>query len=137
MEKIFSKLDKNVLLHTVHKLSDTSQSRLDLCPEEEYLQVSTFRLAEGRTFRPHQHVKCEKVTDITQESWVIIKGKVKVLLYDTDKTLLAERILTQGDCTITFRGGHNYLCLEEDTIVYEYKTGPYYGQEKDKEFIDV
>ena len=37
---------------------------------------------------------------------------------------------------MTFRGGHNYLCLEDDSLVYEYKTGPYYGQKKDKVFID-
>jgi len=60
-----------------------------------------------------------------------------VFLYDVDQTLLAEETLRQGDCTISFRGGHNYLCLEDDTVVYEYKTGPYYGQELDKEFIDV
>jgi cupin fold WbuC family metalloprotein len=137
MEKIYSKLDKNILLHTIHRLSDTGEKRIDLCPEEEYLQVSTFRLKEGKTFRPHRHITCEKTVDITQESWVIIRGKVKVFLYDIDKTLLTEKILTQGDCTITFRGGHNYLCLEDDTLVYECKTGPYYGQEKDKEFIDV
>jgi hypothetical protein len=25
-------------------------------------------------------------------------------------------------------GGHTYQILEDDTIVYEYKTGPYEGQ---------
>jgi hypothetical protein len=33
---------------------------------------------------------------------------------------------------MTFQGGHNYLALEEDTVVYEYKTGPYYGHAMDK-----
>jgi hypothetical protein len=37
---------------------------------------------------------------------------------------------------MTFRGGHNYLILEDDTIVYEYKTGPYLGQELDKVFLN-
>jgi hypothetical protein len=37
---------------------------------------------------------------------------------------------------MTFRGGHNYLILEEDTIVYEYKTGPYMGQQLDKVFLE-
>ena len=37
---------------------------------------------------------------------------------------------------MTFQGGHTYEILEEDTIVYEYKTGPYKGQANDKEFID-
>ena len=30
----------------------------------------------------------------------------------------------------------NYIILEDDTIVYEYKTGPYEGQEMDKVFLE-
>ena len=36
---------------------------------------------------------------------------------------------------MTFEGGHTYTILEDETIVYEYKTGPYKGQENDKVFI--
>ena len=36
----------------------------------------------------------------------------------------------RGDCTIL--GGHNYTSLTENTLVYEFKTGPYDGQSKDK-----
>ena len=32
-------------------------------------------------------------------------------------------------------GGHTYSILEDDTVIYEYKTGPYFGQTLDKEFI--
>ena len=37
---------------------------------------------------------------------------------------------------MTFEGGHNYEALENNTVVYEYKTGPYTGIENDKVFID-
>ena len=56
-------------------------------------------------------------------------------MYDLDDTVIETPILYSGDCSMTFQGGHNYEILEEDTIVYEYKTGPYKGQENDKEFI--
>ena len=36
---------------------------------------------------------------------------------------------------MTFRGGHTYTLLEDDTIVREYKTGPYKGIDMDKVFI--
>ena len=137
MKKIFSKVEEGLLMHTINRYDEIAEKRTDLSPEEEFLQVSVFRLNEGKTFRAHQHIECNKVANITQESWVVVKGSVKVFLYDIDQTLLAEETLGQGDCTISFRGGHNYLCLEDDTVVYEYKTGPYYGQELDKEFIDV
>ena len=72
---------------------------------------------------------------MAQESWVVIKGSVKAILYDLDDTIIAEELLEPGDISITLRGGHNYYCMTDDTLVYEYKTGPYYGQEKDKQFI--
>ena len=89
----------------------------------------------GKTFRPHKHITQHRQTDITQESWIVIQGRVKAILYDIDDTIIREPILEVGDCSMTFRGGHNYLCLEDDSIVYEYKTGPYTGQENDKTFI--
>tara|TARA_A100000172_G_scaffold79668_2_gene67262 strand:- start:3443 stop:3856 length:414 start_codon:yes stop_codon:yes gene_type:complete len=137
MKKIFSKVEKGLLLHAIHRYEDITEKRADISPEEEFLQVSTFRLKKDKTFRAHYHIENIKETNRTQESWVVIKGSVKVMLYDIDKRLISEEILKQGDCTVTFRGGHNYLCLEDDTVVYEYKTGPYQGQKLDKEFIYV
>ena len=66
---------------------------------------------------------------------IVIKGSVKCKFYDTDNTLIAEPILMPGDASFTLYGGHTYEILEEGTIVYEYKTGPYEGQELDKELL--
>lgn len=132
---IYSKVDPNLLLHIVNRQSEITYVRNDISPSNEYLQVSCFKLEKDKTFKAHKHISLERHTDITQESWIIIKGSVKAILYDIDDTIIAESILKQGDCSITFRGGHNYVSLEEGTIVYEYKTGPYMGQSKDKVFI--
>jgi hypothetical protein len=64
-----------------------------------------------------------------------MEGKIKVSLFDIDSSPLYETILEKGDCSITFRGGHGYECVEDNTVVYEFKTGPYMGQKKDKEWI--
>lgn len=133
MEKYYSKID-NSLLHIIYRISDVS-NRTDISPENEYLQLASLKLKKGQTFKPHKHILIQKTTKITQESWVVIKGKVKCILYDTDDSIIAEPILLPGDCSITFRGGHNYSILEDETIVYEFKTGPYLGQELDKVFI--
>ena len=53
----------------------------------------------------------------------------------SDNTVVATPILTQGDISITLKGGHTFEILEDDTIVYEFKTGPYEGVELDKKFI--
>jgi len=57
-------------------------------------------------------------------------------MFDIDGTLLVEEIIYPGDCSMTFEGGHNYEALEDNTVVYEYKTGPYTGVENDKVFIN-
>ena len=134
MEKIFSKVDPTILLHLVNRVTEITE-RTNVAPTDEFLQLATLKMKKGQTFKAHKHIILEKTTNIAQESWVVIKGSVKCIFYDLDDTILAEPILFPGDCSMTFRGGHNYLILEEDTIVYEYKTGPYLGQELDKVFL--
>lgn len=135
MRYIYSKIDPLLLLHIVNKQSEISEIRSDMTPDNEFLQVSCFKLNSGKTFKAHRHIENLRNSTITQESWIITKGKIKAFLYDIDDTILEEVVLESGDCSITLRGGHNYLCLEDDTLVYEYKIGPYNGQDKDKVFI--
>ena len=135
MEKYYSVINGK-LLHIVNRLNEI-HGRTDIAPESEFLQLATLRMEKGKTFKPHKHIwkKGEKEV-IAQESWVVIKGYVKVTMYDVDDSIIAQPILGPGDCSMTFQGGHTYLILEDDTVVYEYKTGPYKGQANDKEFID-
>ncbi len=136
MIKIYSKKDPNVLLHLVYRLSEVN-GRTNIAPDDEFLQLASIQMHKGQTFKAHKHLILDKVTNIAQESWLVIKGSVKCIFYDIDDTIIDEPILYPGDISMTFRGGHNYLILEDDTIVYEYKTGPYLGQEMDKEFINT
>ena len=131
---IYSKITPELLLHAIHRKKDIG-NRLDISPPDEFLQVSSFSLHKYKTFRAHKHLPMLRTTSITQESWIVVEGKIKAILYDTDDTIAAEIILEPGDCSITFHGGHNYVSMEDNTLVYEYKTGPYMGQESDKTFI--
>ena len=135
MNKIYSKTQPGTLLHIIYRL-DEINGRTNISPDEEFLQLASMKMQKGQTFKAHKHIIFEKVTNIAQESWLVIKGSVKCIFYDLDDTIIAEPILYPGDCSMTFRGGHNYLILEDDTVVYEYKTGPYLGQELDKIFLN-
>jgi hypothetical protein len=135
MEKIYSKLQPGVLLHLINRLNEIN-GRTDVAPVEEFLQLATLKMQKGQTFKAHKHITLVKETNIAQESWIVVRGSVKCIFYDLDDTIIAEPVLKPGDCSMTFRGGHNYLILEDDTIVYEYKTGPYLGQQFDKEFLN-
>ena len=138
MEKIYSKIDDDKLLHIVVRLDDF-KGRTEIVPENNFIQCAALKMPKDKTFPPHRHITKERTyaEQIAQESWVVITGKVRCILYDTDNTVIATPILEAGDASFTLYVGHTYEILEEDTIVYEYKTGPYEGQQLDKEFIDA
>ena len=123
-----------VLLHQIHR-KEEFEGRKNLSEDPQFLQCASLKLKEGDTFIPHRHiwksVSYEKC--IAQESWIVVSGRVKLFLYDLENRLIAEEILEQGDASFTYQGGHNYLALEENTLVYEYKTGPYEGIKNDKQ----
>ena len=137
MEKIYSKKEPGKLLHLIKRISNFTDGREDLINEDNFIQCSALNLPKGKTFVPHKHIIKERTypNQIAQESWVVIKGSVKCIFYDLDDTVIATPILYPGDASFTLYGGHNYEILEEGTLVYEYKTGPYEGQEFDKTFI--
>jgi len=133
---IYSKIEPTKLLHIINSLSDIN-GRNDIIPDSNFIQCATLNMEKGKTFPPHKHITKDRhyPKQIAQESWVVIKGSVKCKLYDIDDTLIAEPILKPGDASFTLYGGHTYEILEDNTIVYEYKTGPYEGQKLDKTFI--
>ena len=136
MEFIYSKIEKGKLLHIINRLDEIS-GRQEVVPETNFIQCATLKMEKGKTFRPHKHIEKHRTYDkqIAQESWVVIKGSVKCKFYDIDDKLIAEPILYPGDASYTLYGGHTYEILEDDTIVYEYKTGPYEGQKNDKQSL--
>lgn len=136
MEKIYSKIRSEILLHVINRREEITYERQDLSPEKEYLQIACISMNRGKIVKAHKHLPQTRITNITQESWLVLKGKISIRLYDLDDKLIAESILNSGDCLITFNGGHELIVLENDTKIYECKTGPYLGKEKDFETIE-
>jgi cupin fold WbuC family metalloprotein len=138
IREIRSKIN-NKILHLVCKprILDEENIRKDLVLPDNFIQCAFLGMNKGKTFPPHKHIKKERTykEQIAQESWVVIRGSVKCFFYDLDDQLLETAILNPGDASFTLEGGHTYEILEDNTAVYEYKTGPYEGQELDKEFI--
>ena len=138
MEKIYSKVNPEKLLHMIVRKDDFKPGRKDVVEENQFIQCSILQMENGKTFKPHKHIWKERTRNvIAQESWIVVQGSVKCIFYDTDDTLIAEPILYPGDASFTLECGHNYEILEDDTLVYEYKTGPYEGQLMDKVFLET
>tara|TARA_B100001989_G_C24535855_1_gene464348 strand:- start:44 stop:469 length:426 start_codon:yes stop_codon:yes gene_type:complete len=138
MIKIYSKCEPDKLLHLINRF-DEIDGRTDIAPEEQFIQAATIKFPQGgKKFRTHQHIwkPAPREQVIAQESWIVVQGSVRVFMYDTDQLFLQDEVIKKGDCSMTFEGGHTYEIIEDDTIVYEYKTGPYMGVENDKIFYD-
>jgi len=135
MKKIYSKIEPKCLLTVINKLTDINLERIDLADKNEPLQGSAKKLKKGEKFKPHRHNVLHRETSLTQEAWVVIKGEILVSLYDLDDTFFYEEVLEEGDCILNFRAGHTFETLKDDTILYEFKNGPYMGVELDKTLI--
>jgi hypothetical protein len=136
MISIFSKQKPAELLHIINKY-EPEDGRKELVEPQNFLQVAVLNLNEGQRFLPHKHIWKElgSLQTIAQESWVVIKGTIQVNYFDLDDSFLCSHNLSEGDASITLFGGHSYTILEK-AYVYEFKSGPYLGQEKDKIFIE-
>jgi cupin fold WbuC family metalloprotein len=136
MISIYSNVKPELLLHVIIRQEDFKEGRTDISGPYEFLQCALLNMSKGKTFKPHRHVWKEGPRQIiAQESWIVLSGKVKCLLYDIDNSLLAQPVLSAGEASFTFEAGHTYEIMEDGTMVLEYKTGPYQGQHKDKVFI--
>jgi len=131
---IYSKVNEKLLL-IINKKDDIVADRNDLSPDDALLQVSSKVLSKNDLFEPHKHNNIRRETFGTNEAWVILSGSIEARFWDLDNTLVHEEILEKGDCAIVFSGGHGFKALEEGTILYEFKNGPYFGQIKDKTYI--
>ncbi len=135
-EVIYSKVNKDTPLLAINRRGEISEDRNDICSENELLQISTKLLKKGTTFKPHKHNKLERVTNTTHEAWIVLEGSIGATFWDIDDQVVFETVLSAGDCAVVFKAGHGFEVLEDNTILYEVKNGPYYGQLKDKTFIE-
>lgn len=138
MEKHYSAIDGqlNHIILTLSDLIELSSNRVNVCPDESFLQLGLIK-SGPRSYAPHFHLDHQTPRQIirAQESWVVMRGSVEVTLFDKDDSVQATKTLNQGDVTLTLYGGHGYKILEEGTLVYEFKSGPYEGIEIDKQEI--
>lgn len=132
MKKIYSKIEPALILHAILRREDIKEGKIELSDPKEFLQIMALKENKGKEYYPHKHAWKDGEKTITQEAWIVIQGKLKGTYYDINGEKLLEEILNPGDCSITFQGGHSLTVIEENTIFYEIKTGPYKGKEYDK-----
>jgi len=134
INQIYSDVDPQLLIATVITNFEEA-GRHDASTVDEILQVSALSLAKNKVVKSHMHKPVVRGTIGTQEAWIVISGSIRAEIFDTNKDKISENILMSGDCVVLYRGGHSMQVLEDDTVIYEIKNGPYLGAENDSQPI--
>jgi len=98
---------------------------------ERGLQIQRMCYHEGKTFQLHRHVKRPRKIEHTEECFVVLQGNLSAKIYNDDKVLIADLILREGDMLVCYRGWHEFKVLEDYTVCFEIKNGPYSGEDKE------
>ena len=133
MNKIHSKAEPGRLLHVILNTNEPFENRLDLSDGREWLQVSVMKLPATKKVNPHIHQprlpNPSASPGITQECWIVLRGEIKIRLFDLDHAPLHEQALAQGHMLVTCYGGHSLSCETAGALMIECKNGPYLGRD--------
>lgn len=102
-----------------------------LTPGDLTLQMGMIVYGGGTSITPHVHLPIERTVNGTPEVVVVREGACHVDFYTPDKRLVTSRTLKRGDILLLLAGGHGFR-MQEDTVLFEVKQGPYAG-DRDKE----
>lgn len=125
LSKVITQAQQNVRKrqhHNFHKNYDEPVQRLiNACGPDSY-------------FRPHRHIDSGKL-----EILLVLKGSFVVVFFDDAGNILDHTFLnnTNGDFGVEIQpeDWHSIIVLEEDTVIYEIKEGPF-DENKSKIFAD-
>ena len=101
----------------------------------ESLQAQRMKYPAGKSFRIHHHILNPRTIKRTQESFIVISGRVAVDVYDNKAVLIGTLEAGAGEAIFVYRGGHGVRILE-DAVVYEVKAGQWTSVSEDKEFLN-
>ena len=135
MNSIFSIIDPEIELASWMTLDDIQTNRQSLNERLDPLQIGAIRWNLGDLVPPHKHLPADRITITTQEAWILISGSITCRIYDLNDTFLTEVLLAAGSCIVLKSGGHELICKENDTVMYEVKNGEYFGPTRDKKSI--
>ena len=89
--------------------------------------------SKGYKVAPHLHIRDRSGIVIGSEALIVVRGRIKVALFDESGQYLEEVELREG-MGIVMCCGHSVEFLEE-SVVIEVKEGPYPGAEEDKVWL--
>ena len=104
--------------------------------DDNTIQIGSWKYKKNKILPAHYHNTFKRESFVTQEAVYVVKGKIKCEIYEENGNFISSHILSKGDLMIQFSKAHQYIMLK-DSIVLEFKNGPYFGAEKDRTRISL
>lgn len=102
-------------------------------PEVLPFQIGFVVYGEGKEVPRHVHLPLERHISVTSEVVLVRSGRCQIDLFDESRDLVATRELREGDIVLLLSGGHGFR-MDEDTVLFEVKQGPFTGLEEKQRF---
>jgi len=129
MQKIKDSADN--LLAIILRFDDDFKTGKNFLTKDNYeMQLATFNLPKDTIIDSHIHLEQKRIINSTSEVIAVMDGQIQISIYDEEKNLITKEVLSSGDISVLYRGGHGIKVLE-DSKFFESKQGPYF-ENKDK-----
>ena len=118
------------LLGYFFNIADISKTEFVTSNDKE-MQLGFHSYSKNSKLDGHVHLNIKRTTNHTSEFIQVVKGIMKVNIFDEKSVFCSTIFMYPGDCLLQFQGGHSFD-MEKDVIMFELKQGPYLGNKKDK-----
>lgn len=108
------------------------ESRTNLTDPDKIIQSSLIKMIKFQSVPKHEHLPIERHTKGTGEGWLILQGSFEVEIFDIDRVSIGKYFLKKFDMLIMFNGGHALRATKKNSIMFEFKNGPFRGSDSDK-----
>ena len=132
------RLDQGLFDRVAHSARQASRLRMNhnLHEADDLVQRFINVLQPGTYVRPHRHLRDNSGEGF--ECFLVLQGAVGLLLFDPyGQVTLLERLDASGPLRgieLAENQVHSMVALEDDTVIFELKQGPYQPS-SDKDFI--
>jgi hypothetical protein len=129
--KVNSKIHSNFNLCKVVSYGNFN-NRINLAEPDQIIQASLINMSRFDSVPNHRHLPIERYTTGTGEGWLVLNGSFEAEIFDIDQTSLGKYLLKKFDMILMFNGGHSLHATKKNSILFEFKNGPFKGSDSDK-----
>lgn len=106
--------------------------RTNLAEPDQIIQASLIKMTRFQSVPSHEHLPIERYTTGTGEGWLVLNGSFEAEIFDIDQTSLGKYLLKKFDMILMFNGGHSLHATKKNSVIFEFKNGPFKGSDSDK-----